>query len=55
MSCKCATFDESTGRYRCSVTDGDCEFLIPSSKACAEVFGEGPDAVSDYDEEEIEC
>lgn len=29
---------------RCSVTGDGCMFLIPNSKACAETFGEGPDA-----------
>ena len=29
-------------------------FLIPSSKACAEIYGEGPDAISENDNEEGE-
>lgn len=51
MSCKCAHFDEDTGRYKCDVSGDQCMFLFPSSKACAEKYGEGPDA--QYDEQEI--
>lgn len=43
MACKCATFDPDTGRYDCSVSGSGCMFLIPSSKACAERYEEGPD------------
>lgn len=41
MSCKCASSDLS---HICSVTGDRCIFIIPNSKACAEMFGEGPDA-----------
>jgi hypothetical protein len=44
MSCKCATFDEDTGRYECSVSGDGCMHMWPDSKRCAEDFGEGPDA-----------
>ena len=44
MSCKCATYDWDTGRYDCSVSGSECVFLRPDSKACAELYGEGPDA-----------
>lgn len=50
MSCKCATFDEDTGRYDCSVSGSECMYLLPDSKQCAKDYGEGPDA----DEEEME-
>ena len=49
MACKSAKFDSDEGRYYCNVS-GDM-FLIPSSKACAEIYGEGPDGVSENDEE----
>lgn len=43
--CTCAIkYDAETNRYTCSVTGGECFFLIPNSKRCAEEFGEGPDA-----------
>lgn len=42
--CKCAkTTDEYHG-YECEITGGACAFLFPSSKACAKLYGEGPDA-----------
>jgi hypothetical protein len=42
--CTCATgYDPDTNRYECSISGGECMFLIPDSKACAEMFGEGPD------------
>ncbi len=53
MGCKCASFDESVGRYQCSVSGNECLFLIPSSEACARMYGEGPDA--DKYEEERRC
>lgn len=43
MSCKCAEYDQDTGRYQCSVSGDQCMYLIPNSKACAEDYGEGPD------------
>ena len=30
--------------YGCEITGGACAFVRPNSKACAEIFGEGPDA-----------
>lgn len=47
MSCKCAKFDSEVGRYSCSVSDDGCVFMIPNSKLCAEMYGEGPDAETD--------
>ena len=44
MSCKCATFDEDTGRYDCSVSGDGCMYFYPDSKQCAKDYGEGPDA-----------
>ncbi|MDD3404585.1 MAG: hypothetical protein PHQ72_14735 [Hespellia sp.] len=50
MSCKYAkTTDEYHG-WECSVTGGACMFLFPNSKACAEKYGEGPDAETEPEE-----
>ena len=35
--------DEFHG-WGCNVSGDSCMFLVPNSKACAEQFGEGPDA-----------
>lgn len=42
MACKCANYDGEI--YTCSVTGDRCMFYFPSSKLCAETYGEGPDA-----------
>lgn len=45
MGCTAAgRFDPDTGRHTCQVTGDDCMFLFPSSRHCAEMFNEGPDA-----------
>lgn len=44
MGCKCAHYDANEGRYMCSVSGGECLYIFPDSKACAEEYGEGPDA-----------
>ena len=46
MSCKCASFDEDEG-WKCSVSGDRCVYMIPNSKACAEMYGEGPDVVNE--------
>ena len=43
--------DEFHG-WRCTITDGECVFLFPDSKACAERYGDGPDACDDDDQQE---
>lgn len=43
MSCKSAKRTDEYHGWECEVTGGACEFYIPNSKACAEMFGEGPD------------
>lgn len=43
MGCKCSSYDEDLGRYKCSVSGDECVYFIPNSKSCAEEFGEGPD------------
>lgn len=47
MSCKAAKFDPDEGRYYCEVSGDQCMYYIPSSKKCAEEYGEGPDAYID--------
>ncbi|WP_171903756.1 hypothetical protein [Cellulosilyticum sp. I15G10I2] len=47
MACRSAKFDEDSGRYDCSVTGDGCVFLVPNSKACVEMYGEGPEAEDD--------
>lgn len=42
--------DEFHG-WKCDITDGECMFLMPDSKRCAEMYGEGPDAYLLEDEE----
>ena len=42
MSCKCSSWDIDEG-WKCSVSGDRCIFMRPSSKRCAEQFGEGPE------------
>lgn len=44
MACLWAKPSNNHERPKCSVSGDDCVFLIPNSKSCAEMFGEGPDA-----------
>lgn len=53
MSCKCAHPD-GEGRYNCDVSGDGCMFFCPDSKACAVIYGEGPDA-DNLDEIELHC
>lgn len=53
MSCKAARATDEYHGWECEITGGACMFLYPNSKACAEEFGEGPDAES-FEEEEDE-
>lgn len=53
MSCKAARATDEYHGWECEITGGACMFLYPSSKACAEQFGEGPDAES-FEEEDNE-
>lgn len=48
MGCKWSTYEPDEGRYLCEVTGDQCMYYIPSSKKCAEEYGEGPDV--DYEE-----
>ena len=42
--CKAAYYTDEWHGYGCSITDGECMFLFPDSKACAKKYGEGPEA-----------
>ena len=44
MACVCARQTDQWHGWKCEITDGECMFLFPDSKACAEKYGEGPDA-----------
>ncbi len=51
MGCSAAIRTDEYHGWECDITGGPCMFLYPDSKACAERFGEGPDAsddLSDY-------
>lgn len=43
--CKAAYYTDEWHGYGCEITGDSCMFLFPNSKACAEQYGEGPDAV----------
>ena len=47
MSCKAAKRTDEYHGWECEVTGGACVFYFPDSKACAEQYGEGPDAYLD--------
>lgn len=51
MGCKCAVVTDEWHGWGCTITGGSCEFLIPDSKKCAALYGEGPDADSSKKEE----
>ena len=51
MSCKCAVRCDEYHGWRCTITDGRCEYLVPNSKRCAADFGEGPDVDVDNEQE----
>lgn len=53
MGCKCARVTDEYHGWECTITDGECMFIVPNSKRCAEIYGEGPDAVSDEKEEDL--
>lgn len=47
MGCSCAKRTDEYHGWECLVSGGECMFINPNSKACAEMYGEGPDAYSD--------
>ena len=50
MACSCAKVTDEYHGWKCTVSGGACMFLHPNSKACAEMYGEGPD-VEDYNDD----
>ena len=50
MACKAATPTDEYHGWECEITGGACMFLVPNSKLCAEMYGEGPDAAEMYGE-----
>jgi len=54
VSCKCAKRTDQWHGWECTITDGECMYLFPDSKACARDFGEGPDADFGEDIKEVE-
>ncbi len=44
MGCKKAYITDEWHGWGCHITGSECMFLYPSSKSCAELYGEGPDA-----------
>ena len=53
MTCKCAVRTDEYHGWKCSITEGSCIFLVPDSKLCAELYGEGPDVVEETEEESL--
>lgn len=54
MGCKCAIRTDEYHGWGCSITEGACVFLHPDSRACADMYGEGPDVETDDEIEEDE-
>lgn len=44
MGCKYAAESGQYHGWECTVTGGECAFLTPNSRLCADEYGEGPDA-----------
>ena len=51
--CKVAYYTDEYHGYGCDATGGPCMLLYPDSKKCAEVYGEGPDAIEDDEDENV--
>lgn len=45
MGCKCAKLTDEWHGWECTITEGECMFSSPNSRLCAELYGEGPDAI----------
>lgn len=50
MACLAAVPTDEYHGWACDITGDACMFLVPDSKACAEQYGEGPDAVEETDQ-----
>ena len=44
MKCACAHSTDEFHGWECEITGGACAFLVPDSKLCAAMIGEGPEA-----------
>lgn len=44
MGCKYAVETDQYHGWECMVTGGECAFLAPNSRLCADEYGEGSDA-----------
>ena len=53
MSCKCSYQTDEFHGWGCKITGGECMFLFPDSKACAEKFNEGPDLISPHENSDV--
>lgn len=51
MGCRYATETDEYHGWECSMTEGECTFLIPNEKACYEEYGEGPLAFEEETDE----
>ena len=40
--CNCAIVSGQYHGWECDVSGGECMFLYPDAKRCAELYGEGP-------------
>ena len=52
-NCKAAYHTDEWHGYGCNITEGACMFLVPDSKKCADMYGEGPDAEQDNEAEKV--
>ena len=50
MGCSAAYRTDQWHGWGCEITEGECMFLVPSSKLCAEKYEEGPDADELYND-----
>ena len=53
MTCKCAKRTDEYHGWECEIIEGACMFLVPNSRLCAELYGEGPDVVLEGGEEKL--
>lgn len=52
--CKAAIPCDQYHGWECDISGSACVFLYPNSKACAEKYGEGPDAVYESEVDDAE-
>ena len=51
MTCEWAKRTDEFHGWACKATGGACMFVVPNSKRCAAVYGEGPDAEEGAEQE----